>query len=123
MAGLCYYKLTLEPATFVHVRTIGYYLYTKSFYASAHPISWKGRTEKESAILPWTSCVSREEAKIVPKANHLEVKFSRYRGNSDPRGNKTKLFDRSRTSAGRVQRSSFDAGSQLLNISMDACIL
>ena len=52
-------------------RTIGYYLYTKSFYASAHPISWKGRTEKESAILPWTSCVSREGAKIVPKANQL----------------------------------------------------
>ena len=89
-----------------HIRAlIGCYLYHQEFYASAHPISWKGRTVKESAILSWTSCVSREGAKIVPKANQLVVKFTRYRGNSNPRGNETELFDRSRTSAGRVQRS------------------
>ena len=55
-----------------HIRVlIGCYLYHQEFYASAHPISWKGRTEKESAILPWTSCVSREGAKIVPKSESV----------------------------------------------------
>ena len=64
-AGLCSYKLTPEP---VHLST-----YYKKLYGSAHPISWRGRTEKESAIQPWTSCASREGAKNRPRSESVHL--------------------------------------------------
>ena len=105
-AGLYSYKLAPEPA---HLCT-----YYQKFYGSAHPISWRGRTEKESAIQPWTSCVSREGAKNRPKSESVhpvseQLSFPVTVATVVRGGNKSKLFYRSRTSAGRVQRSSVDA--------------